>query len=467
MNFRDYLQTAFKNLWRRKMRTFLTILAVTVGSLAVILLVSITTGIKTSLDEMFKELDAFSLVTVIADPNSEDGGTSLIKTSHDNSSTTKKLDDSTITALKNINHVADATPIGSGLWINKMKLEDQDKKTWPNLIAYNPASSVLQMPVIAGRGLTKNDMDKIVVGARFVKLYNYTDKPEDLLGKKVVFSMQANGGVPDWGGLVPTKPPQNADKEWWESQNNKTIDIKAEIVGVAKSTGFDDSQNYINIAWAQRLMTQVQWEYPNCKDQNCNPTPQLVKTDNYAKNGYGSIILKVDDMNNLGTVAKEVEKLGYGVSTAEDMVAEINQAMLGISIILGVIGGIALFVAGIGIVNTMVMATLERTHEIGVWRACGATRAVIRRMFTFEAALLGFWGGVFGLGVSYLLGKIANYVVSNYVSNVDLPIDQIASFPWWLIIGVITFTTIVGLLSGLGPAIKAARLNPVDALRYE
>ena len=116
----------------------------------------------------------------------------------------------------------------------------------------------------------------------------------------------------------------------------------------------------------------------------------------------------------------------------------------------------------------MIMATYERTREIGVMRACGATKATIRRLFTFEAAMLGFWGGLFGLLISYGIGMLAKLLVTKYGANLgNVPVQHIGSFPFWLIAGVISFTTLIGMLAGLYPAIRAARLNPVDALRYE
>jgi putative ABC transport system permease protein len=150
------------------------------------------------------------------------------------------------------------------------------------------------------------------------------------------------------------------------------------------------------------------------------------------------------------------------------MVDQINKILMLIGLVLAAIGGISLFVASIGIINTMIMATYERVREIGVMRACGATRATIRRLFTFEAALLGFWGGAFGLIISIGLGQLAKLIVHKYGANLgNIPVDRIGSFPVWLILGVIAFTTVLGMISGLYPAIKAARLNPVDALRYE
>lgn len=467
MTLFDYIRTAFKNLFRQKSRTILTITAITIGSLSVILMVSLLTGIKQSLVNMFEDMDAFSLVTVTPDPNSEDGGKSLITSGNGGDSADgKKLDDTSLAELRSIPNVADATAIGGGIWMDKIKLEGQDKKIWPNLIAYEPDTKVFSMPIQAGRKLTNNDMDKIVVSSGFAKTFNHSGHPNDLIGKNVVFVLKG-GSAPDWGSL-PERPPQNAGKEWWEAQNQKTIEIKAEIVGVTSSSGFDDSQNYINIAWAKKLMTSVRWENEECKkDQPCSNTMKIVKEDNYTKNGYGSIILKAKNTDDLAGIADQVSKKGYGVSTAQEMLDEINKIFTGVGIVLGIIGGIALLVAAIGIINTMVMATYERIHEIGVMRACGATRATIRRLFTFEAAMLGFWGGIFGLGLSYLIGKVGSNVAEKFAGDTPIPLDQVAQFPWWLIVSVLCFTTLVGVISGLGPAIKAARLNPVDALRYE
>jgi len=467
MRFIDYIRLAIKNLGRQKSRTFLTITAITVGSLSLILMLSLLISVRQSLIDQLNNLGAFNLVTVTRDPNSADNNQIISSGNNSPSDDGKIINDATVTAVKKIPNVVSVTPILSA-WVKTIKLEGQDKKIWSNVIGFDPSSNVFNLPILAGRNIKSTDMDKIVVGMRFANTYGYGNKPADLIGKKVVFIMEGGGGTPDWGAL-PAKPPANANKEWWDAQNNKGIELLVEIVGVADNASMDDSQNYINIEWAKRLMTQVRWESPQCdKNQPCDNTMVLTKYDQTEKSGYGSIIINVGDTAHLQSVAAEIAKLGYGVTTAQTMLDQINRIMLLVGVGLAVIGGISLFVAAIGIINTMVMATYERIREIGVMRACGATRAIIRRLFTFEAALLGFWGGVFGIIISYGLIYIAKLIVNKYGASLgNLPLEQIGTFPWWLILSVTGFTTLVGLLSGLGPAIKAARLNPVDALRYE
>lgn len=497
MRLIDYLPLSLKNLARQKTRTFLTIVAITVGSMSLILMVSLIVSIRSSVMTSFQKLGAFQLVTLVRDPNPSTDNAQIITNGNNNPDEEegKKIDDTTLIAVRKIPHVIDATAIGPGVWMKTARLDGQTKKIWPNILSFEPQTKVFEMPLLAGRNLTSADMDKVVVGTGILETYGYVGRPGDIIGKKLIFSYDSGpGSGPDWGE-PPIKPPQNADKSWYEDKKNQGMEIPVEIIGVADNRNMDSNQNYINLAWAKKLMTVVHWEWNDearkkCEDQErilreqqkeaemqeqvvqgaCDAlaTQELVKEDNFIKTGYGSIIMKVDDTDNIEVVAKEVQNLGYGVTTAKNMVDQINKMTLLIGLVLGVIGAISLFVAAIGIINTMIMATYERTREIGVLRACGATRATIRRLFTLEAALLGFWGGVLGLIVSILLGLLARLAVTKFGGALgNIPLDQIGSFPLWLIAGVIAFTTIMGMIAGLIPAIRAARLNPVEALRYE
>jgi ABC-type antimicrobial peptide transport system permease subunit len=162
-----------------------------------------------------------------------------------------------------------------------------------------------------------------------------------------------------------------------------------------------------------------------------------------------------------------MKSAGFGVQTAQEMLNQIKKIFSLIGMIIGAIGGISLLVAAIGIINTMIMATYERIREIGILRACGATRATIRWLFIFEAALLGFWGGIIGLILSFGLAKIGNAVGNSIALSQNVPIHNLISFPLWLLVGVIALTTTIGALAGLMPAIRASRLDPAEALRYE
>jgi putative ABC transport system permease protein len=158
----------------------------------------------------------------------------------------------------------------------------------------------------------------------------------------------------------------------------------------------------------------------------------------------------------------------YNVQSLELILETANRAFAVINIMLASVGGLALFVASIGIVNTMIMAVYERTREIGTLKAIGASRGDIRTMFMLEAGLIGLLGGVAGVLGGWLLGVVLNRVILWYIEREQLPIR--ADFfvvPWWLVLAGLGFALLVGIVAGLYPAARAARLDPLVALRYE
>ena len=134
---------------------------------------------------------------------------------------------------------------------------------------------------------------------------------------------------------------------------------------------------------------------------------------------------------------------------------------------LGIFGSLALAVASIGIVNTLVMAILERRREIGVMKAIGASDSDVKRLFFAEAGAMGILGGMVGVGLGWAIGRVINIGTNIYLKRQSLPPDNFWAVPWWLVAAAIMFSFLVSLISGLYPAGRAARLDPVQALRYE
>jgi ABC-type antimicrobial peptide transport system permease subunit len=134
---------------------------------------------------------------------------------------------------------------------------------------------------------------------------------------------------------------------------------------------------------------------------------------------------------------------------------------------LGIFGSLALAVASLGIVNTLVMAILERRREIGIMKAVGASDGDVKRLFFAEAGTMGFFGGVAGVTMGWAIGRVINFGTGIYLQQQSLPPEDVWSVPWWLVAGAVGFAIIVSLVSGLYPAARAARLDPVQALRYE
>ncbi len=150
-----------------------------------------------------------------------------------------------------------------------------------------------------------------------------------------------------------------------------------------------------------------------------------------------------------------------------DQFEEINRGFLVMDMILAVVGMIAIVVASLGIVNTMVMSILERYCEIGIMKAVGASDKDVKKIFFFESGVIGFLGGIFGLALGWLVSGLINQVVNYFLARQGVPFIQYFSFPWWLCLGAVFFSILVSLLAGIYPAVRAARVDPVVALRHD
>jgi putative ABC transport system permease protein len=179
-----------------------------------------------------------------------------------------------------------------------------------------------------------------------------------------------------------------------------------------------------------------------------------------------SLQVKVTDIEEIDSVAQSIRDEGYSTTTPAEILAEINSIFSIIQIGLSAFGVIALIVASIGIINTLMMSIYERTREIGVMKAVGATRGTIRLLFTMEGAALGFIGGVAGVAIGYLAGKLLN-IIGSYTFLSDYPSFEMSVFSIQMVLLVIAITTVISLLAGLYPANRAAKMDAVEALRYE
>ena len=128
---------------------------------------------------------------------------------------------------------------------------------------------------------------------------------------------------------------------------------------------------------------------------------------------------------------------------------------------------IALAVSSLGIMNTMVMSILERTREIGIMKAIGGSDGDIRRIFLIEASAIGFLGGVVGIVLGWSVGRIINFGANIYIERQGGTAGNLFSLPFWLIGGAIGFSIAVSLLAGSYPAARAAKLDPIRALRHD
>ncbi|MGB8113624.1 MAG: FtsX-like permease family protein [Candidatus Sulfotelmatobacter sp.] len=182
---------------------------------------------------------------------------------------------------------------------------------------------------------------------------------------------------------------------------------------------------------------------------------------------YSSVSVRVKDPAQISATEDAIKKLGFNTFSILDATRSLQQFFAILDLFLGIFGSLALAVASIGIVNTLVMAILERRREIGIMKAIGASDIDVKKLFFAEAGAMGILGGFVGVALGWAIGHVINLGTNIYLKRQSLPPEHFWSVPWWLVGAAIVFSFVVSLVAGLYPAARAARLDPVQALRYE
>jgi putative ABC transport system permease protein len=466
----DLLTTALRNLRRQKLRSALTIFAVVIGATSVTIMLALVTGAKSFFLQQFESTGQLQQVAV---SQATDLDYDHARYANSSSDSGVKLTDELARKIVAMPHVAAVARNASPYVFEAMTFGGQ--KLTVNNTQASDANGVVVHQLVAGRDFTPGDRTGVVLlGQAYADKLGFAHRYESLVGQSVTLvtrsSFTGAGATltqPNFGPGTNGKPPDQPPTE-----------LKATVLGIV---GGEDTTLYFPLSWAHGLLDNRRYDMSDADRRaldNANrnrkpgsPQPQphfsLIVENDLDQRGYNSLTVKADATSNVDDVARRIRALGVGAATARSFVDQQLRIFQIIGYVLGGIGGIALAVAAIGVVNTMVMAILERTREIGVLRACGATRATIRRLFTIEAGLLGFLGGVFGVAVGFGLTRVANVVINRQLTAGSIKARDIIGLPVWLVATVIGATTLIGVLAGLYPASRAARLNPVDALRHE
>jgi ABC-type antimicrobial peptide transport system permease subunit len=182
---------------------------------------------------------------------------------------------------------------------------------------------------------------------------------------------------------------------------------------------------------------------------------------------YFTLIVKVAGSSKVKEVQEGIKKMGFTTFSILDASKGLNRFFTFLDLFLGIFGSLALAVASLGIVNTLVMAILERRREIGIMKAIGASDADVKQLFFVEAGAMGVFGGAAGILLGWGIGRVINFFTNIYLERQDMPPENFWFLPWWLIASALAFSVLVSLISGLYPASRAAKLDPVQALRHD
>ncbi len=313
------------------------------------------------------------------------------------------------------------------------------------------ASSSL-MKFRGGRSYSADSENSLIISDSLLRRMGRDDFP-NVLGEKIEVSTLAF----DFSRMNPQNLPSLFRGEALPfSRESYTF----EIIGIAERMGFGGpsplrSDVFISPSAAEGLK---KLPFSNLWDLFRSPAN---------RKGYSLVNVKVSSPRFIGPLASEIRKMGFQTFAMIDQFDEISRGFLVMDMVLAVVGMIAIVVASLGIVNTMVMSILERYSEIGIMKAVGASDKDIKKIFFFESGAIGLIGGVFGLVLGWLVSELINQVVNYFLSRQGVPFIQYFSFPWWLCLGAVIFSVSVSLLAGIYPAVRAARVDPVVALRHD
>jgi ABC-type antimicrobial peptide transport system permease subunit len=419
MSFGDMVRSAFSNLGRRKVRTVLTAIGVIVGILTIVTMVSLGIGVR---NELNKQFAAIGLERVFVRPAESERN---FFTQFRSPQRTKPILDADVARWRALPGVTEVTPsvdlplgVGSAITLN-------GKTSGVGITGQNVFNTPFLRPptALAGKIDLAPSGGTVVLHKGVLDQFRQTvDQVKPLIGQKLDVTLET---------------PQGA---------SKTFPLT--LIGVSS----DDSP-FLEVAVPDRAAMKSWW---------------FNKPDLLATEGYDQVIVRGKDTSVANALTARFKNEGFRVQSLQILLDLADQVFSVINIMLSSVGGLALLVASLGIVNTMIMSIYERTREIGTLKAIGASRGDIRAMFMLEAGMLGFMGGIIGLVLGWGLGKLLNRVILWYIESRELPIrgDFFVVSPT-LALAAIGFATLVGVVAGLYPANRAARLDPLLALRHE
>ncbi len=421
MRIRDIFSTAFTNLTRRKVRTSLTALGVTVGIFTIVVMVSLGIGVQT---EINKQFEAIGLENIFVQPRSsnQDEFTRYLRPQRETPITAARIAEwRKLPNVVSVNAVVDVNAA-----INKrLRIAGDDTRTTGFQV--DPGVGIdepFQTPPTALAGKLRPETNGSIV-----------------LSQSTAQALDLSGDAQSWLG----QPVQII----LESPRGETQTFDYTIVGITSVT----EERQVALTPEDSLGLKAWWFND----------PALLETE-----GYDFAVVRASDINAARLLVPQLRDEGFRVQSLETVLDLASRVFLVINIMLGSVGGLALFVASIGITNTMVMAIYERTREIGTLKALGASRANIRLLFMAEAGMIGLLGGMIGLFLGWLAGLGLNEVAVAYLKREQVPLEG----PFFLItpnliLLALGFALLVGMLAGLYPAMRASRLDPIKALRHE
>ena len=459
MKTRDLSELAVRNLREAVLRNSLTTLGVAVGVASLVAMLSLGVGLQTLASQRLTRSGLFDAVFVTSQRNFR-GPRQPPPPDSAARRESRALDDDARQQLSKLSNVTEVYP--QIRFITDVRYVGKSEST-----------SVLGLPDssrssgafegMTGKYFSSPTAEEAILQIEFAKLLS--DQPASLVGKDLTLRYAERGALSkgaDDEALLDAM--MGSGKSGGISPGGISIvprEKTLRIVGITESDpsagigGFGGARIYLPLKTAEQLHVAQPDDL------------QAFLSGNPAKPSYMAMTVRVRSPKEVPQVEAAIKQLGFATFSLLDATKSLRLVFTVFDLFLGLFGSLALTVASLGIINTLVMAILERRREIGILKALGATDRDVRSLFFAEAGAMGLFGGVFGVTLGWLIGSALTWGTTIYLHRQNLPGVKISYVPWWLALSAIAFAIVVSLVAGLYPASRAARLNPVEALRYE
>jgi len=446
MKLRDMAELAVRNLREAILRNSLTTLGVAVGVASLVAMLSLGVGLQQLATSRLSKSGLFDSIFVTPKTNLRGPGAGPPAT-RAAAPKARPLNEEAREELTKLPNVIEVYP--QIRFFTEVRF---DGKPYATMVAGMPESSKASgsFDGMQGNFFSSTTADEAILQTEFAKELNA--QTVSLIGKELVLryaerqALAAQPGESNEGGGFSVVPQEK----------------HLRIIGVVDTEpasgfgGFGSGRLLIPLLVAETL-----------RAAQVNDLRDVLRGTSGDKPAYASLTVRVKSPSLVDATEAKIKNMGFGAFSLLDASKSLRIFFSVFDLLLGIFGSLALAVATLGIVNTLVMAILERRREIGVLKALGAADSDVKQLFFVEAGVMGLAGGALGVFFGWLIGQALTLGTNIYLKRQDLPGVQISAVPWWLIGGAIGFAVLVSLMAGLYPASRAAKLNPVDALRYE
>ena len=471
MSFWDLIRMSTSNLFKRKLRTILTILGVVIGTASIVVMISLGLALNQMVLSEIESNGSLTKVTV----STMGGGMTMysggmgMEVVSEEGDEEQRLSDETVAELRQLEHVKAISPA-----LNQYVIAAQGKYiTEFGLVAVNREYMESMGLEFTEGGIPKEGEELQVIYGNQVPTWFYDPKGS-------MENMWTEDGQPiinvdmekPFFYIFDTEAYYESLYGSYDDEGMEAKTVKAPKKYIVDTAGIMAGSEYS--ARSYEVYCDIEALMPLLKKtfgKKAIPGQPTTKSGKpYKEIYYSEIYITVDNMNNVTAVQEELKNMGYQTYSDAEYIASYQKQFATIQLVLGCIGAVSLLVAAIGIANTMMMSIYERTKEIGVIKVLGCSLSNIRTLFLMEAAFIGFIGGALGLGLSYGISWLLNRFGATFMGEMMYMSTEGATasyIPLWLSGTALVFAMLIGMIAGFFPALRAMKLSPLAAIRSE